>query len=60
MGQDKISFSHFKLNNFKMYRDDKGIKGGGVPILYMSAMKLNRGLAKHWMLRGMKAVPGAG
>ena len=28
-GKDKIGDSHFKLNNFKMYRDDRGVKGGG-------------------------------
>ena len=26
-GKDKISDSHFKLNNFKMYRDDRELKG---------------------------------
>ena len=35
-GKDKISDSHFKLNNFKMYRDDRGVKGGGGTILYVS------------------------
>ena len=35
-GKDKISDSHFKLNNFKMYRDDREVKGGGGAILYVS------------------------
>ena len=29
MGKDKISDSHFKLNKFKMYKNDRGVKGEG-------------------------------